>query len=252
MQAKTIDEVIEILNQIVEDCKKNNNPLGYFAVLYRQVTCNVRDGIQNKQFDDNARMEQLDVHFANRYFKAYFDFKAQHPITKSWEIAFLSSQKKYLVMQYLLQGINAHINLDLGIATVLTCEGHSIEGIKKDFYGINTLLASMVDGVQQQIGAISPLFKILMPLTRKWDDKLAQFTIELARDGAWDFALQYQASTNKDQLLVSRDKKIEQLGFALVKPSLLFRWIVNTVLFFESGSVRKNMEILEGQVKGRV
>lgn len=250
MQAKTIDEVIEILNHIVEDCKKNNNPLGYFAVLYRQVTINVRTGIQNKQFDDNARMEHLDVHFANRYFQAYFDFKVHKPITKSWEIAFLSSQKKYLVMQYLLQGINAHINLDLGIATVITCDGQSIEGIKNDFYGINSLLSSMVDGVQQKIGAISPLFKILMPLTQKWDDKLAQFTIELARDGAWDFALQYQASTQRDQLLVSRDKKIEKLGLALVAQSMLLRWIVKTVLFFESGSVRKNMEILEGQMTG--
>lgn len=249
MQAKTIDEVINILNQIVEDCKTQNNPLGYFAILYRQVTINVRDGIHNNEFDDNIRMEQLDVHFANRYFKAYFDFKEHKPITKSWEIAFLSSQKKHLVIQYLLQGINAHINLDLGIATVITCDKQPIEGIKNDFYGINKLLASMVDGVQQKIGAISPLFKILMPLIQKWDDKLAQFTIELARDGAWNFALQYQASNQREQLIANRDKKIEQLGFALVKPSLLLHWIVKTVLFFESGSVRKNMEILEGQLK---
>lgn len=250
MQAKTIDEVISILDKIVEECKKTDNPLGYFAILYRQVTINVRDGILNNRFEDNARMEKLDVLFANRYFEAYFNYQAQKPITKSWNIAFISSKKEYLILQYLLQGINAHINLDLGIATVKTLENNKIETIKNDFNAINALLSEMIDEVKDKISSLSPIFKLLMPLAKQWDHKLVQFSIETARDGAWEFANQlYYNPTNFDTLINERDKKINTLGTALVSPPRFLGWVLNTILFFETGSVKSKMEVLEKKVQ---
>lgn len=245
MQAKTIDEVILILDKIVEDCKLNNNPLGYFAVLYRKVTVRVKEGILMNRFENNTQMEMLDVNFANRYFEAYFGYKSSKQITNSWKVAFDSSKKSYLVMQYLFQGINAHINLDLGIATIKTIEERDVSVIKNDFYAINELLSEMVDGVKKNIGEISPLFKIVMPLAKKWDDKLAQFSIELARDGAWEFAQQLKSTSDVEKLIANRDNKISLLGAALVAPSRVLGWMVKTVLLFESGSVRKNIELLE-------
>lgn len=252
MQAKTIDEVITILNQIVDECKTQNNPLGYFAILYRQVTINVRDGILNNHFENNPRMEKLDVYFANRYFEAYFDHKKQKNISKSWNIAFISAQKQHIVMQYLLQGINAHINLDLGIATTKTIEDNNLEGIKKDFYAINTLLSQMVDEVKQKIGGISPMFKLLMPLAKKWDDKIVQFSIEVARDGAWEFAQQlYNEALNSEKIIKERDLSIYSLGLKLVSPVRTLEWILNTIRFFETGTVKKKMEALEIKIQSK-
>jgi hypothetical protein len=37
MQAKTIDEVIEALDAIIETAKKDNSVIGYFLALYRKV-----------------------------------------------------------------------------------------------------------------------------------------------------------------------------------------------------------------------
>lgn len=250
MQAKNIDEVISILDKIVEECKATNNPLGYFAILYRQVTINVRDGILNNQFEDNARMEKLDVLFANRYFEAYFNYKAQKSTTKSWEIAFISSKKDYIILQYLLQGINAHINLDLGIATIKTLENNKIESIKNDFNAINQLLSEMIDEVKDKISSLSPMFKLLMPLAKQWDHKLVQFSIEAARDGAWEFANQlYNNPSNFDLLINERDKKINTLGIALVSPPRFLAWVLKTILFFETGSVKNKMEVLEKKVQ---
>lgn len=250
MQAKTIDEVISILNQIVAECKTQNNPLGYFAILYRQVTINVRDGILNNRFEDNSRMEKLDVFFANRYFEAYFNYQVHKKISKSWHIAFISAQERHIVLQYLLQGINAHINLDLGIATIKTIENNNLEGIKNDFYTINTLLSEMVDEVKQKIGGISPIFKLLMPLAKKWDDKLVQFSIETARDGAWEFAQQlHKNQSNYDKIITERDNCIYNLGLKLVSPVKTLQWILNTIRFFETGTVQKNMEALENKIQ---
>jgi hypothetical protein len=167
MECKTIDEVIYTLDNIVEDCKINNCPLGFFAVLYRKVTINVKGGILNNRFEDNIRMEKLDVFFANRYFKAYFDFKTNQVISKSWKIAFEAKNKNnHLVLQHLLLGINAHINLDLGIAAVNAVENQLLEGIRNDFNHINHLLSEMTEGVKKNMGILSPVFGILMPLAK--------------------------------------------------------------------------------------
>ncbi|SHI64231.1 DUF5995 family protein [Flavobacterium terrae] len=249
MQANNITEVIKILDIIVEECKITNSPLGYFAVLYRKVTINVKDGIINNRFEDNNRMEKLDVLFANRYFKAYFDYKKNKTISKCWRISFKAIEKNHLVLQHLLTGINAHINLDLSIATVETVDNLPIQSIKKDFDQINQLLSDMVDEVKQNMGAISPIFKLLMPLAKQWDDKLIQFSIETARDGAWLFATDLSQNLDKrEELFIQRDLIIENLGFKLLNPKKTLQWLLNVILFFESGSVKSKIETLEKKI----
>ncbi|MGQ7867907.1 DUF5995 family protein [Sunxiuqinia sp. sy24] len=68
---KTIDEVIEVLEQIIQHCEYNGDPSGYFAALYQKGTIKVKEGIENNYFDDGPRMEQLDVVFAQRYIDAW-------------------------------------------------------------------------------------------------------------------------------------------------------------------------------------
>ena len=251
MQANTITEVIHILDAIVEECKTDNNPLGYFAVLYRKVTINVREGILNNRFEDNARMEKLDVHFANRYFKAYFDYKNNTAISKSWKMSFKAAAKNHMVLQHLLTGINAHINLDLSIATIDTIENNPLESIKGDFNHINALLSEMTEEVKQNMGIVSPIFKFLMPLAKQWDDKIIQFSIQTARDGAWTFANDLNATPleKRKALIAERDIIIENLGFKLLNPVRTLQWILNIILFFESGTVKSKIEALEGKLE---
>ncbi len=251
MECKTIDEVLLTLDKIVEDCKINNCPLGFFAVLYRKVTINVKDGILNNRFEDNLRMEKLDVLFANRYFKAYFDYKNNQAISKSWKVAFNAKNKEnHIVLQHLLLGINAHINLDLGIATIHTIESFPLEGIRNDFNHINRLLSDMTDEVKRNMGSISPVFGILMPLAKQWDDKLIQFSIGTARDGAWEFANCLNSDKNNElKIITERDTIIERLGIALISPVRTLQWILNAIRFFESKSIGSKIEILENKIQ---
>ncbi|RXR18433.1 hypothetical protein EQG63_09205 [Flavobacterium amnicola] len=251
MECKTIDEVLLTLDKIVEDCKTNNCPLGLFAVLYRKVTQNVKQGIKNNRFEDNIRMEKLDVLFANRYFKAYFDYKNNQSISKSWKVAFnAKDNNSYIALQHLLLGINAHINLDLGIATIQTIEDLPLDSIQNDFNHINRLLSDMTDEVKKNMGSISPVFGVLMPLAKRWDDKLIQFSIEMARDGAWEFSNCLYSDENKAASIISeRDSTIEKLGIALLNPVRTLQWILNTIRFFESKSMALKIEILENKMQ---
>lgn len=250
MQCNNIDEVISTLTIIVEECKKKNCPLGYFAVLYRKVTIQVKEGIQNQRFEDNTRMEKLDVYFANRYFRAYFDFKENKIISNSWKTAMNASKKdNYIVLQHLLLGINAHINLDLGVATINTIEKQPLDSIKNDFYEINKLLSDMTEEVKKNMGSISPIFGLLMPLAKKWDDILIQFSITTARDGAWEFAKQLHQNQNDLQKTIQeRDAIIAKLGIALISPVKTLQWILHTIRFWERKTVSEKITILEAKL----
>lgn len=251
MQCTTIDEVINTLNTIVEDCKTNNCPLGFFAVLYRKVTINVKEGIHSNSFEDNARMEKLDIFFANRYFRVYFDYKDNLTISKSWKVAFEAKNKdSHIVLQHLLLGINAHINLDLGIATINTIDNFPLEGIRNDFNHINRLLSDMTNEVKKNMGSISPIFGWLMPLAKQWDDKVIQFSITTARDGAWEFAQCLNSDKNNNTAIITeRDAVIGQLGTALISPVRTLQWILNAIRFFESKPVSAKIEILESKIE---
>ena len=77
----------------------------------------MKDALEAGAFDDADRMERLDTLFADRYLDAVAARSAGRPATASWELTFAAAQRwRPLVLQHLLVGINAHINLDLGIA----------------------------------------------------------------------------------------------------------------------------------------
>ena len=157
MQAKNIDEVISQLEAIILQTIKDENPMGYFAALYHQVTVRVKEGIANNYYSDGKRMEQLDTQFANRYLEAYTQFQQNQPCTESWQYAFDTTKKYWpTVLQNLLLGINAHINLDLGIAAVQTCPGEDIHALKDDFDKINTVLAGLIGDVEKSMAEIWP------------------------------------------------------------------------------------------------
>ncbi|MHC4105111.1 MAG: DUF5995 family protein [Planctomycetota bacterium] len=76
MSAKTIDEVIQQLDDIIDRPQGNRSRLGHFAALYLKVTLNVKEGISEGFFEDGERKERLDVIFANRYLEAFAQYQA--------------------------------------------------------------------------------------------------------------------------------------------------------------------------------
>ena len=172
----SIDEVVEQLSAIVRWASDNNSRLGYFPALYRKVTLKVRDGIHDGMFDDAQRMERFDVSFANRYLEAFMAFRAGGTTSSCWQIAFQSTTEFWpIVLQHLLLGMNAHINLDLGIAAATTMRGKDLEAIHGDFNKINGVLAALLDDVQNELAQLWPGVRLL-PLSGI-DDVIVNFSI---------------------------------------------------------------------------
>lgn len=247
-QAHTIDEAIEILTEIVENAKRDNSCIGIFAALYRKVTIRIKEGIARGEFEDNPRMEQLDVIFANRYILAYEQQKIGVTPTQSWAISFSAvKMNEAVVLQHLLLGINAHINLDLGIAAVETVGTNSLGGLLNDFNKINDVLAELVEDVQLKISKISPLIGLLNRLAGNADERLTNFSIKLARDGAWRFSQRLYTTRKIDRpaCIEERDRGIAILALNLAKPNgRWMRTVLQVIKLFESKNVAKVIDVL--------
>jgi len=215
MPATTINEVISTLETIINDSVAQNSRLGYFASLYYKVTVSVRDGIAKGQFQNGQRMEKLDVIFANRYLTAYEQWGNGQTPDHSWLIAFQMAQKASpLVLQHLLLGMNAHINLDLGIAAVEVSGTEPLEDLHNDFNMINTIISSLTYQVLAELGRVSPLLSLLGLHAGNNNSVLIQFSIDNARDGAWCYAEELYAlpPANREAYIKDRDQNIFKLG----------------------------------------
>jgi hypothetical protein len=250
MPAKTIDEVISALDAIIEKECVNNSCMAYFPILYRKVTVRIKEGIINNEFENNQRMEKLDVLFANRYIDAYESSGFNKPFTKSWKNTFEAAKTgKLLIMQHLLLGINAHINLDLGIAVAETVgDDGELMDFENDFNKINAILGSMIANVETKIISVSPLFGLLDRFGKGREDKIVNFSINIARDGAWLFANQYHISPNKVNDLNGRDAIIATLAEKLInQKSWLLKYLVKTIYFFEKKDVPQIVAVLKSE-----
>lgn len=248
MKATTIEEVIEVLDLIIEDAKKNQSPKGYFAALYRKVTVDIKQGIENDAFENGFRMEKLDVIFANRYLEAHRKYYQGQKLSECWKVAFDNSVKySPIVLQHLLWGINAHINLDLGIAVVETASGESIYNLKNDFDKINELLANLVEEVEQDLSDIWPTLKYILTFLGKIDDFLINFSMKTARDGAWKFTTKLSLATAEERrkMILERDSKIAKIADYINPPGIISKLIFRFIRIKEKGDIAKRIKILE-------
>lgn len=247
MAAQTIDEVIQRLDEIIDRSYWQKSRLGYFAALYRKVTLNVKKGIQSGFFEDGERMERLDVIFANRYLDAFEQYHSKGILTRSWQLAFEASKHFWpIVLQHLFLGMNAHINLDLGIAAAATSPGDTIFGLEEDFKKINSILASMVDEVELKLAHIWPILKLLDRIGGRTDETLINFSIERARDQAWRLARDLAPLGQTDQLsrIAGLDQNIVMLARKIRNPGLIAGATARIIRLGERGSIPQIIDIL--------
>lgn len=250
--ATSIKEVLEQLDVIIEDAIQTGNRAGYFAALYRRVTQAVKDKIAEGYFDDNPRMEKLDVVFANRYLEAHYAWTNNQPCSKSWELAFETCAKwRPLVIQHLFVGMNAHIGLDLGIAAA-TVQPTDIESLHDDFNKINTILNELTDVVQDELSKIFWPLKIIDALAGGVDEKIAGFAMGIARDAAWKVAVAYSELPEDEHVayIQKRDQEVYNFGQKIVSPGKWINAVITVFRVLERGNVAWKIRVLnEGNNK---
>jgi hypothetical protein len=248
-QLRTIDDVLADLDRIVDWSLDQRSRLGYFAALYRTVTREVKAKIGARFFDDDARMERLDVLFAGRYLTALDQFWRGERPTEPWQVAFEAAEHwQPLILQQLLAGINAHINLDLGIAAAEVAPGEKLPPLHDDFNRINSILFSLIDQVEDAIGSLSPWIAVLRWIGGKAGDELVRFSLEIARDGAWRLAERLAPLAPGDgewqRAIAKRARSTAELGEEVLSPGPFLRWGLLLIRMRESNDVRRNIETL--------
>ena len=246
--AASIDEVIERLDALLASAKANRSRLGCFPALYRKVTLAVKDRIAADFFDDAARMEQLDVNFANRYLRAIHQYENGERTTAVWRFAFEVTEHWWpIVLQHLLLGMNAHINLDLGIAAIRTVGPKGLPALHDDFNRINQVLAELVGSVEQELAEIWPLLRIANRFLHGEQEAIINFSMNRARDAAWDFAahLATLGPPEQEEEIRHHDADMLELAKLIRFPGLVLGTVTKFVRLGERGSVPEIIRALE-------
>ncbi len=248
MPAHTIDEVIEHLDDLISRARREKSRLGYFAALYRNVTIKVKEGILAGSFEDGARMERFDVTFANRYLDALERYRRGEEPSRCWRTSFRAAESWHpIVLQHLLLGINAHINLDLGVATAQTSPGAQLAGLRRDFDSINDILRAMLDDVQDRLAPVSPWMGVLDRAGGRTDEEILNFSIDRARQAAWRTAerLAPLGPEETQKEIDVLDRWVDVLAFVIqYPPGISVRLAKLLVRLTESRDVAKIIDIL--------
>jgi hypothetical protein len=105
--------------------------------------------------------------------------------------------------------MNAHINLDLGVATATAGAGAPLEALRADFDAVNDVLGELIDGCQGALDEVSPWFRLADRVGGRSDEAVIRFSLVVARRQAWSVATRLSALTGAD-----RDREIAAVDHA--------------------------------------
>lgn len=217
---ETIDEAIAAMDRLIDRALDTGDPRGYFACVYRAVTARVRDGIRAAEFDDCERMERFDVAFARLYLDAVEGHQQGRRVSRSWQVV-LEAPTSALALQHVLAGMNAHINLDLGVAAAGVQRGAEVADLRADFERLDDVLTAMVDRMQEALTHTAPWTAQADRWAGRVDELVSGWSLEHARSRAWSFAERLaQAGPQHDRLVRERDARVAVWGGRILSPPL--------------------------------
>lgn len=248
----TIGDVIDAIESIVAWSLAQPSRLGYFAALYKRITLAIKDNLP--KFDDPARMERLDVVFATRYFdalNAWFHPDGHAPLSAAWRVAFTAAAlPKPIIVQHLLAGVNAHIDLDLGVAAATVSPGSELPSLESDFNLVNKVLASEVGAVLDEIDSLSPLMAAVYDAFSGLETDIIDHALDFTRAEAWSFASELallSPGPRQEEAIARRDVEVAHLGTLIVTPPSFIAHLLEPVALLETRDIVKIISTLNAQ-----
>jgi hypothetical protein len=198
--ADPIDAVMARMEAIAAPLPEGDG-VARFNELYHAVTHAVAEQARADSYRDPAFISRLDVVFADLYFQAIDDAAGGREIPKAWAPLF---EKRHVAgiapLQFAIAGMNAHINHDLAVALVDTCDERGVDlgpdsEQHHDYIAVNTTLERVEGEIKARYttGIVGKLDRAAGPL----DDVLANWSVARARDNAWMTAQTIRALRDK-------------------------------------------------------
>jgi hypothetical protein len=194
---------------------------GYFPALYSRVTARIAASIEAGTFADGPGIDRFATRFASHYVAAADDHLAGPRCWQAcWDVA---DDRRLLIVQHLLLGINAHVNYDLSRAVVeVADERGDLQSIRHDFDAVNDVLAETYVDVVKDLDRMS---RWVNSVARLGGGRTFNFSLRLARARAWQAAsAMYPLSAGGRRAYSAElDRVVSVLAFLITRPSPVVR-----------------------------
>ncbi len=188
---ESIADVIGRMEKIDASLPRKDG-VAYFNRLYLQVTKAVLQASAGTTFQSPSFLDRLDVVFADMYFDAEATIGTVAPCPVAWRPLIEQRSEPRAPIQFALAGMNAHINHDLALAVVQTCQELSLapdddSPQHADYEKVNSILKTVEGQVAGwfDTGLIADVEDVT---PKDVDNALAMWSVVTAREIAWDHA----------------------------------------------------------------
>jgi Family of unknown function (DUF5995) len=186
----SVADVIGMLRSI-DALLPDSDGVKWFNWLYLQVTEAVNAKVGQGGLNDAAWLAELDVRFASLYFNALQgSLSPEGPRAPGcWAAMFRRRNDVMLArIQFAIAGINAHINHDLALAIVSTCDSSGIapshqSSQYRDFTALNADLDSVIDSAKRTLHV--RLLGDALPDFARLEDVIGGWDVAASREAAW-------------------------------------------------------------------
>ena len=190
---RSLDDVVNGFAALEADFRARQDRRSIFVTLYGVVSAEMRDRVASRAFEDSDWVHRYAVAFANLYREALdrYDAGQIQRVPKAWRLCFDAARSQSgLVLTDMLLGVNAHVNHDLPYAL----HGISIEPDRekryRDHSAVNAVLGAVTERATVQISSLyAPGIAGLDIVAGNLDEVTSAFSLEVARESAWDSAL---------------------------------------------------------------
>jgi hypothetical protein len=192
LTAARVDTVADVIAcmRAVDQLLPPDDGLKWFNILYLMVTEEIERDLLAHRWADEAWLHRLDVEFARLYFDAIVMWlRDRATCPRAWAPLFERRFHPGIArVQFGMAGMNAHINRDLSLAVVRTCEGCGIvprRGTPQhaDFDRVNKILEEVEIRAMKRM-ATGLLGQVATQLGRV-AEVVAMWNVRTARDAAW-------------------------------------------------------------------
>ena len=204
----SVDGVLARLREIQAGLPATDG-VAVFNAMYLTVTARIAATMAQGTFRSPDTMSDLDVRFAGLWLTAYDASVSGGPVPTAWRPLFAARTAGRVPVQYALAGMNTHIEHDLPIAVVDTCEARGLvpDDLHADFEAVNGVLARVESDIRRSF---------LDEVGRAADDGMGRlahlvscWSIDQARDVAWVTA---ETIWTLRELGPLRDRYLDALG----------------------------------------
>jgi len=180
------------LSRLEQRLRDRGDRRSVFLSIYVKMTSEVRDGIENDQFEDPEWMRSYVRSFAEHYRRAFVHFEQGdvEAVPDPWQVAFGQAiGGDTLVMQDAFLGVNAHINFDLALALDDVGIDPNREAKYRDHCEINDVLSGLVDRQQEMLARLyAPGVENVDAVFGPFDEVLTLLSMTEGREQAWRVA----------------------------------------------------------------